>query len=284
MTFVTETGPRGCGPRCRGSASETSRCRHATRNSSWVHESPRARSASRATASRIVGAFRARVRKPISAVRSRWLEDTAVLLAVVLVVMTPARLRRGRSPTRRRSQPGTAARPSPVRRVHAPVAAHRFGCGADVGRLAMLGIGDRLMPRPHPFVVSDGLAVTADCSPDPDRRRLRSPPDHPGAPSSHWSPAGCSDRAPTGLSCATPDLRRHRRQRQHRLAVRADPYLSVHIPTPRRRRALTICSHVTELIVEIPRTGERARPAENDRSKKSCARSTTPSAPKFTRF
>ena len=86
------------------SRAETSRCRHATRNSSWVQDSERARSASRATASRMVGVFRARVRKPISAVRSRWLEDAAAVLAVVLVVMTPTRLRRGRSRGRCRSR------------------------------------------------------------------------------------------------------------------------------------------------------------------------------------
>ena len=86
------------------SRAETSRCRHATRNSSWVQDSARARSASRATASRMVGAFKARVRKPISAVRSRLREDTEGDFAVVLVVMTPARLRRGRSPKRRRSR------------------------------------------------------------------------------------------------------------------------------------------------------------------------------------
>jgi len=41
------------------SRAETSRCRPATRNSSWVHDSARARSASRETDSRRVGALRA---------------------------------------------------------------------------------------------------------------------------------------------------------------------------------------------------------------------------------
>src|SRR2546430_4772881 len=44
------------------SRAETSRCRHATRNSSWLHVSARARSASRDTDSRSAGAFSARVR------------------------------------------------------------------------------------------------------------------------------------------------------------------------------------------------------------------------------
>src|SRR6185503_11760773 len=93
------------------SRAETSRCKQATRNSSCVHDSARARSARRATASRIVGAFRARVKKVISAVRSRLVDEAAAVLAgVVLVVMTPTRLRRDRCPTRRRSQPATAAR------------------------------------------------------------------------------------------------------------------------------------------------------------------------------
>ena len=60
------------------SRAATSRCRHATRNSSWVQDSPRARSASRSTASRSVGAFSARVRNASSAVRSR---DAAADLA-----------------------------------------------------------------------------------------------------------------------------------------------------------------------------------------------------------
>src|SRR6185312_12723086 len=66
------------------SRAETSRCRQATRNSSWVHDSVRARSASRGTASRIVGAFRALVRKLISAVRSRLLDVVGVLVLVVM--------------------------------------------------------------------------------------------------------------------------------------------------------------------------------------------------------
>ena len=53
------------------SRAETSRCRHAARNSSWVQFSARARSASRARDSRKVGAFRARVRYANSAVTSR---------------------------------------------------------------------------------------------------------------------------------------------------------------------------------------------------------------------
>ena len=66
------SGRRGCGPRRRGtSRAETSRCRQATRNSSWVQDSARARSASRGTDSRSVGAFNARVRNASSAARSR---------------------------------------------------------------------------------------------------------------------------------------------------------------------------------------------------------------------
>jgi hypothetical protein len=104
------------------SRAETSRCRHATRNSSWVQDSARARSASRATASRIVGAFNARVRKLISAVRSRWLDAAAAVLAgVVLVVMTPTRCHRDQFREQCRSQPGTAARPASGRHAHAPV-------------------------------------------------------------------------------------------------------------------------------------------------------------------
>ena len=45
-----------------GSRAATSRCRQATRYSSWVQDSARARSASRSTDSRRVGAFNARVR------------------------------------------------------------------------------------------------------------------------------------------------------------------------------------------------------------------------------
>jgi hypothetical protein len=53
------------------SRAETSRCRQATRNSSWVQDSARARSASRGTDSRRVGAFNARVRNATSAAVSR---------------------------------------------------------------------------------------------------------------------------------------------------------------------------------------------------------------------
>jgi DNA invertase Pin-like site-specific DNA recombinase len=53
------------------SRAATSRCRQAARNSSWVQDSARARSASRGTDSRSVGAFSARVRNAISAVVSR---------------------------------------------------------------------------------------------------------------------------------------------------------------------------------------------------------------------
>ena len=49
------------------------------------------------------GGFQGAGEEAISALRSQWLADATVLLAVVLVVMTPARPRRGRYPTRRRS-------------------------------------------------------------------------------------------------------------------------------------------------------------------------------------
>ena len=62
------------------SRAETSRCRQATRNSSWVQDSARARSASRGTASRRVGAFSARVRKATSLVRSRLAAAVVVLV------------------------------------------------------------------------------------------------------------------------------------------------------------------------------------------------------------
>ena len=74
------------------SRAETSRCRQATRNSSWVQDSARARSASRGTASRSVGAFNARVRNATSPVRSRpgWL---AAVVVVLRAVMTRTRRR-----------------------------------------------------------------------------------------------------------------------------------------------------------------------------------------------
>ena len=53
------------------SRAETSRCRQATRNSSCDQDSARARSASRVTDSRSVGAFNARVRNATSAATSR---------------------------------------------------------------------------------------------------------------------------------------------------------------------------------------------------------------------
>jgi hypothetical protein len=51
------------------SRAEISRCRQAMRNSSWLQFSDRARSASRPSGSRSVGAFNARVRNVTSAVR-----------------------------------------------------------------------------------------------------------------------------------------------------------------------------------------------------------------------
>src|SRR5215218_9850065 len=64
------------------------RCRQATRNSSWLQPSARARSASRATEVRRVGAFSARVRNANSATRSRPAVVVAAIRPPLAVVQT----------------------------------------------------------------------------------------------------------------------------------------------------------------------------------------------------
>ncbi len=97
------------------SRAETSRCRQATRNSSWVQDSALARSTSRGTASRSVGAFRARVRNATSAVKSRL---CALPLAAARALMRhhprPAR-RHCRCQCRRRSGQARCRSPSSAR-------------------------------------------------------------------------------------------------------------------------------------------------------------------------
>ena len=111
-----------------------SRCRQAARNSSWVQPSALARSASRATEVRRVGAFSARVRKASSAARSR------VGLAVV-VVGQAANL----------DLVGVAADRSAE---HGPVAT-QLGGGRQVS-----GVADRLVACPAARMVSDQPPVT----------------------------------------------------------------------------------------------------------------------------
>lgn len=72
----------------------------ATRNSSWVQDFARARSANRGTASRSVGAFNARVRKVTSAVRSRLAVEEAALFRAVMTRTHPRCWCQGRCPDR----------------------------------------------------------------------------------------------------------------------------------------------------------------------------------------
>jgi hypothetical protein len=136
-------------PPC-ASLAATSRCRQAARNSSWDQDSARARSASRVTDWRSVGALSARVRNASSPVRSR-----AVVLAGIrpplalveaeggVVVGQAAQLHLGL---------GRAARSGPMR-LPQP------GGGRQVG-----GVTDRLVPGPAARVVGDQapVAVHAD--------------------------------------------------------------------------------------------------------------------------
>src|ERR1700736_3279217 len=77
----------------------------------------------------------------------------------------------------------------------------------------MLRIGDGLMPCPHPFVISDGLAVTEDSHPVQVGSDFDTSPDHPRV---HRVVIGIQSdvmiaRQPGGV--APPHLRRYRRQR-----------------------------------------------------------------------
>ena len=192
------------------SRAETSRCRQAMRNSSCDQDSARARSASRSTDSRSVGAFNARVRKAISPVRSR--------LAVLRVVaITPPR-RRGRARCHSRLSARTstsvwALGAAPARPV--PAQPRR---GGD-----MLGVADRLVPGPDPGMVRDHPPVAEHLD--------------PGQVGHHLDPAADDRRVHRVVVAVQPDVvvpgqpgrdsppgrRRHRRQRDHRGPVRGDP-------------------------------------------------------------
>ena len=125
------------------SRAATSRCRQAARNSSWVQDSARARSASRGTDSRSVGAFSARVRNAISAAVSR---------AAVLAghhADAPVQAERGVVVGQRPDLDlGLGCRPQD----RDPLAAQRLRRG-DVRR-----VGDGLVPGPGPLVVGDQAA------------------------------------------------------------------------------------------------------------------------------
>src|SRR4029077_14993236 len=97
MTFVRGTGARGCDPLRHGISGRRPHVANkprgiphvcTTRHGPAQPHAPPARATRRATAARIVGSFRARVKKVISAVRSRLVDEAAAVLAgVVLVVM-----------------------------------------------------------------------------------------------------------------------------------------------------------------------------------------------------
>lgn len=130
-----------------------------------------------------------------------------------------------------------------------PVVAQHVRC------LTVLGVGDGLMPGPHPLVIGDGLAVTEHRDPIEIRDDLDTPADHRRV---HRVIVGVQPdvviaRQPGVV--APPHLRNHRRQRQHRLAVRADP-IGRRAP---QHAALSRVDHgqsLAKLVVEIARAGE----------------------------
>ena len=229
------------------SRAETSRCRQATRNSSCVQDSARARSASRATASRSVGAFSARVRKATSAVRSRG----AVLAAGVGGHHATVR-RVGRSGRARcRSRPGPAARPRARRRR---VAARPARCGAAPAAAWRARVGDALVPGPdrgrgrRPAGPSQSTRTRSrsaiDLDPAADHRRV------------HRVVVGVqADVVVAGQPGRGPPPGRRRRP----AAAPASPARSAAIrsvgaqPNARRRRVFTSASQPLQLGVEVRR-------------------------------
>ena len=179
------------------SRAETSRCRHAARNSSWLQDSARARSASRADGL----AQRRRFQRPgqkaeLGGQIARGLGGCVVLAAITppahrgraqggVVVSQPALLDLGVAATGRSDAE--------------PLAAQLPG-----GR-EMRGIGDRLVPRPDAVMVGDDRRRRRRPGPAPGRRSPRcGVRSRPGAPSSRCRPGGRSDHAATGVECRHP--------------------------------------------------------------------------------
>src|SRR6185312_15702128 len=87
----------------------------------------------------------------------------------------------------------------------------------------MLGVGDGLMPGPHPLMISDHRAVTVHADPVQIGDHFDAAPDHPGM---HRVVIGVQpDVMIARQPCrgAPPRDRWHRRHGEHRLPVRADP-------------------------------------------------------------
>ena len=197
------------------SRAETSRCRQATRNSSWVHDSVRARPASRGHRIAQRGAFSARVRNPTSLATSRpdWL---VVALVVVPAVMTRTRSRGrcpgrcpgrfpSRFPARCRSQRGrcsTASSASAARTGRrAPTRARRNTLAAS----RWFGSVRVWCPGPDPFVIGHHVALAVHLHPVQVCDDLDPPSDHAGGgPSSRWSPTARSGHGPAAPRTATP--------------------------------------------------------------------------------
>src|ERR1700730_16509025 len=231
------------------SRAETSRCRHATRTSSWLQDSARARSARRSTDSRSVGALSARVRKATSADRSR-----TALAAVA-------------------GGGGGPSRPTAVEVVEAqcgvvvaqralldvefgdraqhrdPFAPQRPGCGYVVG------IGDRLVPRPESFVVGDDPTVAEHPHPPQVGDLLDTTPDHRRMHRVVIAAQGDVMIASQSCRQAATRYRRHRRQGQHRVAIGND---GIRRGAP-QRPALPSVDHrnpLLQLTVEVNRRDE----------------------------
>ena len=201
------------------SRAATSRCRQAARNSSWVQDSARARSASRATDSRRVGAFSARVRNASSA------RHVPLAAAFAAAAITPPR-RQCRA--RCRSRPAPASRPA----GSAAGARPRAGPGACARAAARcVRVGDGLVFRPGPLMAGDQMPVAEHPHPGQVSGHLDAPADHRRVHGvvvgvqPHVVVAGQPRRVPP------PGHRRHRRQGQHRRLVGVDP---VRGPAPQR--------------------------------------------------